>query len=149
MNVQDVITGRSVYTPFHLDGVPNDRNFTLPELIAKLRDRQIIGAFGDKVPVSWEEYNDIIYYLYNLKCVSEETPLGKKPDNSPLSFQELAEMIGDPIYIKAEGCIGHWEILTGVKRDTGGDVFYCRGIDHAIKLTDEVYRTKKGAEENG
>lgn len=147
MNLQDLQKG--VYTPFHLDGVPNERHFALPELIAKLRDRQIIGAFGDKVPVSWEEYSDIIYYLYNLKCVSEEPPLGKKSEYVPLGFHELAEMIGEPIYIKPDGCKGHWEILASVRRNIDGDCFTYRGFDREIRLTDEIYRSKKGAEENG
>ena len=86
-----------------------------------------------------------LHYLKTLKAKNEEPPLGEPPDYIPLSFHQLAEMIGEPIYIKPDGCKGHWEILTSVKRDIDGDCFTYRGFDHEIRLTDEIYRTKEGA----
>ena len=49
-----------------------------------------------------------LHYLKTLKAKNEEPPLGEPPDYIPLSFHQLAEMIGEPIYIKPDGCKGHW-----------------------------------------
>ena len=146
MNLQDLQKG--IYTPFHLDGVPNESNFTLQELTEKLRDRRIINSFEEFVPISWEEYNDIIHYLYSLKWVSEEPPLGKKPDYVPLSFQELSEMVTEPVYVKVGDCKGHWEIIRSVEKDEFGAYVRFKGFDdQRMRIENNFYRTKEGAED--
>ena len=41
-----------------------------------------------------------LHYLKILKAKNEEPPLGEPPDNIHLDFYRLAEMIGEPVYIK-------------------------------------------------
>lgn len=125
--------------------IPDNPVLDLDSLIAEIKVGERDKISGYPI-IHLDNLKDIIYYLNKLKIISEITPLGKKPDYVPLNFSDLADMIGQPIYIKAEGCKGHWEILSGVKRNMDGDTLTFRGFDRDIKLTDEIYRSKEGAE---
>lgn len=104
----------------------------------------------DFVCVNYDMLKDALGYLNLLKLKLEEPPLGKKPDYAPLGFHELADMIGEPVYVKSEGCKGKWEIVRAVEKDCDGEYIRFKGeCDYRMRITDEIYRTKKGAEENG
>lgn len=79
---------------------------------------------------------------------SEEPPLGESPDYIPLSFHQLAEMIGEPVYIKDRGCKGHWEIITAVRKNLDGEDYAIRGNDRWQRIGNCIYRTKEGAYED-
>lgn len=92
--------------------------------------------------------NDVIHYLKILKAKSEEPPLGNPPDFISLDFHRLAEMIGEPVYIKEQGCIGHWEIITAVRKTLDGEDYAIRGNDRWQRIGNCIYRTKEGANED-
>ena len=92
--------------------------------------------------------NDVIHYLEILKVKSEEPPLGNPPDYISLDFHQLAEMIGEPVYIKDRGCKGHWEIITAVRKNLDGEDYTIRGSDRWQRIGNCIYRTKEGANEN-
>lgn len=91
---------------------------------------------------------DALYYLKILKAKSEEPSLGNPPNYIPLNFHQLAEMIGEPVYIKEQGCKGHWEIITAVRKNLDGEDYAIRGNDRWQRIGDCIYRTKEGAHEN-
>ena len=91
--------------------------------------------------------NDALHYLKILKAKNEEPPLGEPPDYIPLGFHQLAEMIGEPVYIKDRGCKGHWEIITAVRKNLDGEDYAIRGNDRWQRIGNCIYRTKEGAEE--
>lgn len=95
--------------------------------------------------VTVEDLNDALHYLKILKAKSEEPPLGNPPDYIPLDFHRLAEMIGEPVYIKDRGCKGHWEIITAVRKNLDGEDYTIRGNDRWLRIGDCIYRTKEGA----
>jgi len=90
---------------------------------------------------------DALHYLKILKAKSEEPPLGEKPDYIPLGFHDLAEMLGEPVYVKSDGCKGRWEIVTAVRKTVGSEDVSFRGNDRWQRLSNDVYRTKEGAED--
>ena len=83
-----------------------------------------------------------LHYLKILKAKSEE-PL----DNIHLDFHRLAEMIGEPVYIKDQGCKGHWEIITAVRKNLDGEDYAIRGNDRWQRIGKTIYRTKEDAEQ--
>ena len=87
-----------------------------------------------------------LHYLKILKAKSEEPPLGEPPDYIPLDFHQLAEMIGEPVYIKDSGCKGHWEIVIMVRKTADGEDVSFRGYDRWQRIGKNIYRTKEGAE---
>ena len=89
-----------------------------------------------------------LYYLKILKAKSEEPSLGNPPDYIPLDFYQLAEMIGEPVYIKERVCKGHWEIITAVRKTLAGEDYAIRGNDRWQRIGNCIYRTKEGAHEN-
>ena len=89
---------------------------------------------------------DALHYLEILKAKSEEPPIGEPPDYIPLSFHQLAEMIGEPVYVKDKGCKGHWEIVTTVRKTLNGEDVCFRGYDRWQRIEKNIYRTKEGAE---
>lgn len=91
---------------------------------------------------------DALHYLKILKAKNEEPPLGEPPDYIPLDFHRLAEMIGEPVYIKDRGCKGHWEIITAVRKNLDGEDYAIRGNDRWQRIGDCIYRTKEGAHED-
>lgn len=95
-----------------------------------------------------ERETDTFYYLKILKAKSEEPPLGNPPDYISLDFHQLAEMIGEPVYIKEQGCKGHWEIITAVRKNLDGEDYAIRGNDRWQRIGNCIYRTKEGAHEN-
>jgi hypothetical protein len=88
-----------------------------------------------------------LYYLKILKAKNEEPPLGEPPDYIPLSFNQLAEMIGEPVYVKDRGCKGHWEIITAVRKTLDGEDVAFRGTSGWESIGKDIYRTKEGAEQ--
>ena len=78
---------------------------------------------------------------------SEEPPIGEPPDYIPLSFHQLAEMIGEPVYVKDRGCKGHWEIITAVRKTLDGEDVAFRGTSGWERIGKDIYRTKEGAEQ--
>lgn len=88
-----------------------------------------------------------LYYLRILKAKSDEPPIGEPPDYIPLSFHQLAEMIGEPVYVKDRGCKGHWEIITAVRKTADGEDVSFRGYDRWQRIGKNIYRTKEGAEQ--
>ena len=92
-----------------------------------------------------ERETDALHYLKILKAKSEEPPLGNPPDYIPLDFHRLAEIIGEPVYIKDRGCKGHWEIITAVRKNLDGEDYTIRGNDRWLRIGDCIYRTKEGA----
>lgn len=88
---------------------------------------------------------DALHYLKNLKAKSEEPPLGNPPDYISLGFHQLAEMIGEPVYIKDRGCKGHWEIITAVRKILGSEEYAIKGNDRWQRIGNCIYRTKEGA----
>lgn len=91
-------------------------------------------------------YKDTLYYLKILKAKSEEPLLGEPPDYISLDFHRLAEMIGEPVYVKDSGCKGRWEIVMGVKKTADGEDVCFRGCDRWQRIGKNIYRTKEGAE---
>ena len=91
-------------------------------------------------------YRDALYYLKVLKAKSEEPPLGEPPDYISLDFHQLAEMIGEPVYVKDSGCKGRWEIVVGVRKTADGEDICFRGCDLWQRIGKTIYRTKEGAE---
>ena len=89
---------------------------------------------------------DALHYLEILKVKSEEPPIGEPPDYISLSFRQLAEMIGEPVYVKDEGCKGHWEIVIMVRKKADGEDVCFRGCDRWQRIGNNIYRTKEGAE---
>lgn len=110
------------------------------------------GSYSEKnhdfVYIALDLLEDVFCYLQKLKNISEIPPLGKKPDYVPLSFYELADMIGEPVYSKSTGCKGRWEIVNAVRKTVDGDDVCFRGIDNWCRISDDIYRTKEGAEED-
>lgn len=96
-----------------------------------------------------ERENDALHYLEILKAKSEEPPLGNPPDYISLDFHQLAEMIGEPVYIKDRGCKGHWEIITAVRKNLDGEDYTIRGNDRWQRIGNCIYRTKEGAHDVG
>ena len=92
--------------------------------------------------------DDALHYLKILKAKSEEPPLGNPPDYIPLSFPQLAEMIGEPVYVKDRGCKGRWEIITAVRKTLDGEDYAIRGNDRWQRIGDCIYRTKEGSNED-
>lgn len=90
---------------------------------------------------------DALHYLEILKAKSEEPPIGEPPDYIPLSFHQLAEMIGEPVYVKDRGCKGHWEIITAVRKTLDGEDVAFRGTSGWERIGKDIYRTKEGAEQ--
>lgn len=90
---------------------------------------------------------DALHYLKILKAKSEEPPIGEPPDYIPLSFHQLAEMIGEPVYVKDRGCKGHWEIITAVRKTLDGEDVAFRGTSGWERIGKDIYRTKEGAEQ--
>ena len=90
--------------------------------------------------------DDAIRYLKILKAKSEEPPLGEPPDYIPLDFHRLAEMIGEPVYVKDSGCKGRWEIVMCVRKTADGEDVCFRGCDRWQRIGKTIYRTKEGAE---
>lgn len=88
-----------------------------------------------------------LYYLKVLKAKCEEPPLGEPPDYISLNFHQLAEMIGEPVYVKDSGCKGHWEIVISVRKTADGEDVFFRGWDRWQRIGKTIYRTKEGAEE--
>lgn len=88
-----------------------------------------------------------LYYLKILKAKSEEPPIGEPPDYISLDFHRLAEMIGDPVYVKDSGCKGHWEIVMGVRKTADGEDICFRGYNQWRRIGKDIYRTKEGAEQ--
>lgn len=118
---------------------------TLDEVIKNLEDgTEHLGA----ILISMETWSDALQYLKILKAKSEEPPLGNPPDYIPLDFHQLAEMIGEPVYIKERGCKGHWEIVTAVRKNSDGEDYVIRGNDRWQRIANCIYRTKEGAYEN-
>jgi len=91
--------------------------------------------------------NDAFYYLKILKAKSEEPPIGEPPDYISLDFHRLAEMIGEPVYVKDSGCKGHWEIVMGVRKTVDGEDICFRGCNQWRRIGKDIYRTKEGAEQ--
>lgn len=91
-------------------------------------------------------YKDALYYLKILKAKSEEPPLGEPPDYISLNFHRLAEMIGEPVYVKDNGCKGRWEIVMGVRKTADGEDVCFKGCDRWQRIGNHIYRTKEGAE---
>lgn len=91
-------------------------------------------------------YRDALHYLKILKAKSEEPPLGEPPDYISLDFHQLAEMIGEPVYVKDSGCKGRWEIVMGVRKTADGEDVCFRGCDRWQRIGKTIYRTKEGAE---
>lgn len=87
-----------------------------------------------------------LHYLKILKTKSEEPPIGEPPDYIPLDFHRLAEMIGEPVYVKDSGCKGHWEIVMGVRKTADGEDICFRGYNQWKRIGKDIYRTKEGAE---
>lgn len=94
-----------------------------------------------------ELMTDALHYLKILKAKSEEPPIGEPPDYIPLSFHQLAEMIGEPVYVKDRGCKGHWEIITAVRKTLDGEDVAFRGTSGWERIGKDIYRTKEGAEQ--
>ena len=89
-----------------------------------------------------------------LKCQSllqdfyrNKPSLGESPNYIPLDFHQLAEMIGEPVYIKDNGCRGHWEIVTMVRKTVDGEDVGFRGYNQWQRVGKNIYRTKEGAEQ--
>lgn len=89
---------------------------------------------------------EALHYLEIFKAKSEEPPIGEPPDYIPLSFHQLAEMIGEPVYVKDRGCKGHWEIITIVRKTLDGEEVALRGSNQWQRIGKTIYRTKEGAE---
>ena len=89
---------------------------------------------------------DALHYLKILKAKSEEPPIGEPPDYISLDFHRLAEMIGEPVYVKDSGCKGRWEIVMGVRKTADGEDICFRGCDRWQRVGNNIYRTKEGAE---
>ena len=89
---------------------------------------------------------DALHYLKILKAKNDEPPLGEPPDYIPLGFHQLAEMIGEPVYVKDRGCKGHWEIVMGVRKTADGEDVCFRGCNQWQRIGKTIYRTKEGAE---
>ena len=89
---------------------------------------------------------DVLHYLKILKAKSEEPPIGEPPDYIPLDFHRLAEMIGEPVYVKDSGCKGRWEIVIGVRKTADGEDVCFRGCNQWQRIGKTIYRTKEGAE---
>lgn len=83
---------------------------------------------------------DALHYLKILKAKSEEPP-----DYIPLNFHRLAEMIGEPVYVKDSGCKGRWEIVMSVRKTADGEDVCFRGCDRWQMIGKTIYRTKEGA----
>ena len=90
---------------------------------------------------------DALHYLKILKAKSEEPPIGEPPDYISLDFHRLAEMIGEPVYIKDSGCKGRWEIVMGVRKTADGEDVCFRGCNQWQRIGKTIYRTKEGADE--
>lgn len=130
-------------------------------LITEIRENPVMGldslmriisrgqyseADHDFVCLNIDLLKDVLSYLKKLKNISEIPPLGKKPDYVPLSFHELANMIGEPVYSKSSGCKGRWEIVNAVRKTVDGEEVRFRGIDNWFRISDDIYRTKEGAQ---
>ena len=90
----------------------------------------------------------ILRCLEYLKFKSEEPPLGEPPDYIPLSFHQLVDMIGEPVYIKNIGCIGKWEIVRALEKDCDGEYIRFKGeVDYRMVIDHNIYRSKEGAEQ--
>lgn len=92
------------------------------------------------------ETRDALHYLKILKAKNEEPPLGEPPDYIPLGFHQLAEMIGEPVYVKDRGCKGRWEIITAVRKNLDGEDYAIRGNDRWQRIGNCIYKTKEGAD---
>ena len=95
--------------------------------------------------VTVEDLTDALHYLKTLKAKNEEPPLGEPPDYIPLDFHRLAEMIGEPVYVKDSGCKGRWEIVMGVRKTADGEDVCFRGCNQWQRIGKTIYRTKEGA----
>ena len=103
----------------------------------------------DFVYIALDLLEDVFCYLQKLKNISEIPPLGKKPDYVPLSFHELADMIGEPVFIKPSGCKGYWDVVCAVKKDHTGEFVMFKGCkDDWRRISDIIYRSREGAEED-
>lgn len=91
--------------------------------------------------------NDALHYLKILKVKSEKSPIEELSGYVSLDFHQLAEMIGEPVYVKDSGCKGHWEIVMGVRKTVDGEDVCFRGCDRWQRIGETVYRTKEGAKE--
>ena len=139
------------YGKYHyiFEEIPDYPSQELDDLIKEIKVGERDKISGYPI-IHLDNLKDIIYYLDKLKIISEMPPLGKKPDYIPLGFHDLADMIGEPVYVKAKGCKGKWEIVRAVEKDCDGEYIRFKGeCDYRMRITDEIYRTKKGAEENG
>lgn len=116
---------------------------TLDEIIKNLEDGL---KFFSTILISEKTWNDALYYLKILKAKNEELPLGNPPVYISLDFHQLAEMIGKPVYIKEQGCKGHWEIITAVRKNLDDEYYAIRGSDSWQRIGNCIYRTKEGAE---
>ena len=83
-----------------------------------------------------------LYYLKILKAQN-----GEPPDYISLDFHRIAEMIGEPVYVKDSGCKGRWEIVIGVRKTADGEDICFRGYNRWERIGKNIYRTKEGAEE--
>ena len=88
-----------------------------------------------------------LYYLKILKAKSEEPPLGEPPDYISLDFHRLAEMIGEPVYVKDSGCKGRYEIVTCVRKTVDGEDVCFRGCNQWQRIGKNIYRTKEGGKQ--
>ena len=116
--------------------------FSLDEMIRELNEYD-----ARKRPISNVMAGSILRILEYLKCKSEEPPLGEPPDYIPLSFYQLADMIGEPVYVKSSGCKGQWQIVMSVRRTIDGDDVCFRGDKIWTRIGKDIYRTKEGAEQ--
>ena len=77
---------------------------------------------------------DALYYLKQIK---------QSADNKPLSFYELSEMIGEPVFYKDSGCAGFWEIISAVKKTHDNEYVLVKGSDRWMIIGKNFYRRKK------
>lgn len=117
--------------------------FSLDEMIRELNEYD-----ARKRPISNVMAGSILRILEYLKCKSEEPPLGEPPDYISLSFHQLADMIGEPVYVKSRGCKGKWEIVRALEKDFDGEYIRFKDeIDYRMVIGHNIYRSKEGAEQ--
>ena len=116
--------------------------FSLDEMIVEVRNYDIQHHRMSNVMAG-----SILRILEYLKCKSEEPPLGEPPDYISLSFHQLANMIGDPVYVKSSGFKGQWQIVMAVRRTNDGDDVCFKGDKTWTRIGKGIYRTKEGSEQ--
>lgn len=117
--------------------------FSLDDMVAEIKNYDVNHHRISNVMAS-----SILRALEILKCKGEEPPLGEPPDYIPLSFHQLADMIGEPVYVKSKGCKGKWEIVRALEKDCDGEYIRFKDeIDYRMVIGHNIYRSKEGAEQ--